>query len=1269
MIGTRLGPYEIIEEIGKGGMATVYRAYQPSVGRYVAIKVIHRSIAMDAVALERFQREARVIARLEHPHLLPVYDFDGTNDPPYIVMRYLEGGTLRDVMDREGVIPLVDASYLLRQISAALDYAHRQGVIHRDIKPSNIMIDQEGNAFLTDFGVARLITTGDAAGSTLTQSGYAVGTPGYMSPEQGMGMDDVDQRTDIYSLGVMLFEMIAGSLPFKGETPMAAILKHINDPVPDSRTLNPLISEEINGILQQAMSKQADDRFQTASEMSEAFARAVGRVSGPVRPQMIRKAAERSVETLQNRRAEKADEINRTMAAFEAARSVPPRTPTGTRAAPAVPGDDDIKTVLTPSAPIPTAPYQPLGGTTPSTPAAQRSNLMTPLLLVAAAAVVIVGVLILMTLNNNARDTSATQTAWAEDTSIAALVNTSTAAAQAQLNQTNVAAALTGTATAAQPSGPTATPRGRGTPVVFQTVPTATPNLGATAAVELLGVIAQTQTALAVSPTPTDTATATATATLTLTPTITLTFTPTATVTPSTPIAALNRQVLVREGPGDNFNSVGVVAANDQVSILAYSENADWVYIQIPDGTRGWILNSSASFTGFGNLSSLPTYIPPTLTFTPTDTPTNTPTATATFTATATSTATDTPTNTATATHTPTNTSTPTPSPTVTDTPTETPTPTATLIPFGRMPYVVNFEDPAELTSWAYDPAVWTIQDVGGEHVLTGAGTPDQVLQIVGAESPEWVILNVVDQVVSFSAYYDPAETTGMRAIVAGGSTSYTAISLIPGATEGHVQILRGTTAATQPNTSGETLLADQPASITTDAWHRVSIWSQREPDGSVQVTVFIDGQQIATANTPASAPGDQWILFQPGSAPVQLDDLVVARPESASTHFSDSALPAAWRSFSPALTTIQTDAEGSALQVEGDVAIELQTRSLRDVDVQYRMFVEAGGFQMHLRNSAAGSIQLELRGGRLIVTQLDGAGTILDSATADNFYRFNEWFTIGISLNGGRLEVTNNGVTVLAHVFGGDAQPGTIDFVSPSGTSFRLDDVLVVEGFPIHTLQARQFDALRARAIANPPETTVRDNFDDAAAATAIYDNGAAGTYANGVIEMSGAASGVTWRRLSDNNGVGMFGAGGNAQFLDSSDNYASVDVMINGAGTAWLAARANMTMMGDLEGFLIEVTTTANGGAPSVVVRGKSGLEEQDYYAGTLPSPVDPAQTGIRLEIVTYHDRIAFYANGIYLTSLNIRNFLGGTVGFGVEPNTTAQFDNLVVYDVTPP
>src|SRR5262249_24778959 len=196
MIDQRLGPYRITEEIGSGGMATVYRAYQASMDRHVAIKVIRSSILHEPTLQERFRRQARLIARLEHPHLLPVHDFDGDHDPPYIVMRYLEGGTLKQVMEH-GPLPHAEMLYMLGQVAAALDYAHRQGVVHRDLKPSNIMIDREGNAFVTDFGIARVSSaTGQ---ENLTDPGNLVGTPAYMSPEQARGQTDIDSASDLYA--------------------------------------------------------------------------------------------------------------------------------------------------------------------------------------------------------------------------------------------------------------------------------------------------------------------------------------------------------------------------------------------------------------------------------------------------------------------------------------------------------------------------------------------------------------------------------------------------------------------------------------------------------------------------------------------------------------------------------------------------------------------------------------------------------------------------------------------------------------------------------------------------------------------------------------------------------------------------------------------------------------------------------------------------------------------------------------------------------------
>ena len=251
MIGTKLGPYEITEEIGKGGMATVFRAYQPSMDRHVAIKVIRASMLGDTLGRDRFQREARVVAKLEHPHLLPVYDFDGEHDPPFIVMRFLEGGTLKQVMEA-GPLPPSEMIYTLRQVAQALDYAHRQGVVHRDLKPSNIMIDREGNVFVADFGIARVTD----APRDLTGTGVVMGTPGYMAPEQARGKAEVDGRADVYSLGVIIFEMLAGRGPFDRESPLDELMAHIQEKAPDVRDFNPALPEDVSLVLRRALAKE-----------------------------------------------------------------------------------------------------------------------------------------------------------------------------------------------------------------------------------------------------------------------------------------------------------------------------------------------------------------------------------------------------------------------------------------------------------------------------------------------------------------------------------------------------------------------------------------------------------------------------------------------------------------------------------------------------------------------------------------------------------------------------------------------------------------------------------------------------------------------------------------------------------------------------------------------------------------------------------------------------------------------------------------------------
>ncbi|MBZ0294701.1 MAG: serine/threonine protein kinase [Anaerolineae bacterium] len=269
LIGRKLGKYEITEFLGQGGMATVYKGYQVEIDRFVAIKVLPPHPAQDEQFAERFELEARTIARLQHPHILPIYDYSSEDDILYLAMAYVQGGSLNDRI-MKGAMDLSEIEKLLHQVASALDYAHKQGVIHRDIKPDNILLNEEGFALLTDFGIAKLLE-----GNThLTATGSIVGTPAYMAPEQGQGYP-IDHTVDIYSLGVIVYEMLTGQQPYQADTPIQVVIKHISDPPPSITLARPGLPATLESIMLRVLAKNPKDRFQTATAFAQAFSRAI----------------------------------------------------------------------------------------------------------------------------------------------------------------------------------------------------------------------------------------------------------------------------------------------------------------------------------------------------------------------------------------------------------------------------------------------------------------------------------------------------------------------------------------------------------------------------------------------------------------------------------------------------------------------------------------------------------------------------------------------------------------------------------------------------------------------------------------------------------------------------------------------------------------------------------------------------------------------------------------------------------------------------------
>jgi serine/threonine protein kinase len=272
LVGQNLGRYHVIEPLGQGGMASVYKAFDTSLERNVAIKIIRtdrKEGTEQNEFLKRFQREAKALAQLDHPYILKVLDYGEQEGIPYLVMPFVQGGTLKQKMGRP--MPYREAASLLAPIANALDYAHRRKIIHRDVKPANILISESNTPILSDFGIAKIIESGES--TQLTATGVGIGTPDYMAPEQWMGK--ADACTDIYSLGVVFFQMVTGRLPFTADTPAAVLIKHMQDPLPRASLFVPDLPEAVEQVLFKALAKEPINRFQDMG----AFADALGKLS------------------------------------------------------------------------------------------------------------------------------------------------------------------------------------------------------------------------------------------------------------------------------------------------------------------------------------------------------------------------------------------------------------------------------------------------------------------------------------------------------------------------------------------------------------------------------------------------------------------------------------------------------------------------------------------------------------------------------------------------------------------------------------------------------------------------------------------------------------------------------------------------------------------------------------------------------------------------------------------------------------------------------
>lgn len=1222
MIGTRLGPYEIIEEIGKGGMATVYRAYQPNVDRFVAVKVIHRAIAADSVSLERFQREARLVTRLEHPHLLPIYDYDGANDPPYIVMRYLESGTLKDVLDR-GKLPPEEIVYILRQIASALDYAHRRGIVHRDIKPTNIMLDAEGNAFLTDFGIARLVE----AGQNVTQSGYAVGTPGYMSPEQGMGEEKIDPRADIYSLGVMTFQMLTGRLPFTAETPLGIIFKHISDPIPDITLIDPNQPSALNKIFSQVMAKQPTMRYETATAFVEELAETLN-VTTAGSAMQLRKVAQETIELTAAAREQHRDEIDATMAKFEASRGGDDglTTPAGYKT-PAMP---DVPTVMTPSE----------QQAVPAASGGKKSSVF-PRWLVVLAGVITVGLIValVMTAMDTSMNATATPTATTE---VAGVVTEGTGVADAISTETP------------EPSH----------------TPTVTASLTAT----LRPTATETTT-----PTATFTPTDTATATLTATPATPFAQAIRNTILRGGPgsqypkVADIPLEMeLVIIGVSEDGAWFNVVLEDGTEGWLAYNPVAfnfagDFLGVPIV-----FAPTETATHTPTATETSTHTPTPTkTLTPTPSDTPTVTPSLTPTPSIT--------PTETATVTFTPTQT--PTETATATEAFTPTPFPTPTPIPAGLLPFVGDFEAENALNGWDYDPAVWQVVQEGGERILVGQGRLEQPLVILGREQPEWQAFESGDMVISFSINLD-RQSGGARVIFRCGNANgcpdgYNALEIFPGT----LILRRNGVQSNLFDRENERPLRQFRAPIEAQRWYNITIWVE----GS-RIFVYLDRQLVMTVedlSTPQLGGGAVILQTNSNFRAVRWDNITIQRPEEASDHFQTANIPNTWATTSTTNTTIGTESGGNQyLRMNSGVTVTPEVRPIRDLALACRVWIEQGGYRLRIRQSERGEMLFEFDAGNLTVSHVDGSGNMVDSRRITNFYNRNRWEDLNISFIGDRLEIYRDGISRFEETIPESPAAGGVSFEARRGDIVQLDDCLITETAAARNASSRFALQLQQAVLARPfreLRSDLSDAFDDKFRTDAFWMDG---LNADGEFLSDFTAADhqqflrmtyldrPTFRLMRANVGIEMFGVGSDERnYRDSSDLYVSADIRFNaGSGTAWLGIRSMLSASGaNLDGYRLEVRRNAEG-STDVVVRYVDATRNETYYEGAIPGGQDTLPEWIQVIAISYQNRLAFFANGQFVVAVENAVSLGGTVALGVDSGTTADFDSLIVRDTSP-
>jgi len=1211
MIGKRIGPYEIIEEIGKGGMATVYRAYQPNLDRYVAVKVIHRAIALDAASLERFQREARLLTRLVHPHLLPIYDYNAENDPPYIVMRYLDSGTLKGIIDK-GTLPHEEIIHMLRQVASALDYAHRNNVIHRDIKPSNVMLDQDGNAFLTDFGIARSIE----AGQDMTQSGFALGTPGYMSPEQGMGVDGLNSRADIYSLGIMTFQMLTGKMPYTGETPLSIIFKHISDPIPAITTYDPQLSPETNAVMARVLAKQPEDRYATATEFVDDLAKAL-HVFGAGTASVLKRSAQENMNQAAAKREERQSQIDATMQAFQSSRLLVE--------APKMP--------ITDSLPDKAAPLISTGAREAMPPiplplAKPTSRLPLVAGIITAAAVI---ALVLIALRNNNNVSSA---ATATNTALVVVVPSTTYT----ITPSRTAVP---TATIVKPS------------VTFTLRPSATTSASAT-----------------------PTLTPTQTLTVTSSPTVTPSLTPTV----LTPQARPLRGTIIRLGPGSQYPKVADITPDTRLVIIGASEDGAWLKVRLADNNEGWLAYNPSTFDFQGNILGVPLAFAPTDTpsYTPSATTTFTPTATSTPTDTPTSTVTPSATPTLTVTPSPTATVGTPSEPTLT--PTLMPSPTLIppgRMPFVADFEDANSLDGWDYDSAAWQVMKQNGEGVlVGQGNLT---LPIVVLGKEQPEWQAAASGNlVISFSINLDRQSDGARIIFRCANLNGCPNGYNALEILPGSmnlrrngdkpditnrdSEKPLKQVKLDTLDPQRWHDVRIWIEGSQIYIYLDQQLVLSVEDLNTPQlggGAIILQTSNMFHPVLWDNLVIQRPEAVSQHFEASGVPIRWETTSTTATFIGSESSGNQYLQMQNNvTVMPSISPIRDLSLNCRVWVErgGYILTVRQGES-----GSLRLTFDSGNLLIENLDSANNPLFSRLINNGYARNTWDDLNL---SFVGDRL----EVYRNGVNLFAETITKSPSSGGMSFHTRTGDIIRLDDCLMTETAASSNASARFALE------LQAQVF----ARPF-RAPASDLRDDFDDKYRTDVYWVNGldAPGEF---VSESSAAEhqkflrithdNRAVFRQIRSDAGVQLFGAGEDKlKYSDTSDFLASVAIRLPQAvGTAWMGVRVSPSLGGsEINGYKLGLRRNPDGSI-SAVVRYQDGSQDETYFDGAIPGAGNSLPDWMTLTVITYKQRIAFFVEGHFILAIDDALALGGTVALGVDNGTTADFDNLIIRDTTP-